>query len=59
MASFDSIRALAEDYIRWDPNSETKAQVQELLSANEFGKLESILSSRLAFGTAGLRGPMG
>ena len=61
MTSFEpnSIAKLAEDYVRWDPNEETRGEVQSLLEAGNFAQLNSILGSRLAFGTAGLRGPMG
>mgnify|MGYP003385847624 CR=1 FL=1 len=45
MSNFDSI-TIAKEYLLWDPNEETK-QVLKLLS------------KRMAFGTAGLRGPMG
>lgn len=49
----------ARDYISWDPNQECRKEVQSLLDSGRVEELEAILSSRLAFGTAGLRGPMG
>ena len=55
----DAILAAARQYVLWDPNPETASQVEELINNNNLQVLEKILSSRLAFGTAGLRGPMG
>jgi phosphomannomutase len=52
------VRPIAEQYIKWDPNPETRSAVQKLLDADDFTALEKSLSSRLEFGTAGLRGPM-
>lgn len=49
----------ANDFVSWDVNAETKAEVQAMIDAGEKDKLSEIMSSRLAFGTAGLRGPMG
>ena len=51
--------SLASDYIAWDPCPETKQHVQQLVQQNNVEALDALLSSRLAFGTAGLRGPMG
>lgn len=65
----DHVFASAEEYIKWDPNRETAATVERLLYSAKYKsgedaavatkELKSILSTRLAFGTAGLRGPMG
>ena len=51
------VRPIAEQYIKWDPNPETRSAVQKLLDADDFAALDKSLSSRLEFGTAGLRGP--
>ena len=51
--------ARAEEYESWDPNAETRAQVAALREAGNTAELDAILGSRLQFGTAGLRGPMG
>ena len=56
---FTSMEDIAKDYLTWDPNPDTKAQIEQLLKNNETSKLQSLLGSRLQFGTAGLRGPMG
>ena len=53
----DNSKAL--QYLAWDPNPETCAEVKSLLDASDQNSLSKILDSRLAFGTAGLRGPMG
>ena len=55
MSSFN----LALDYIEWDPNEETRSYIQSLIDTNNEKELTRLLSSRLSFGTAGLRGPMG
>jgi len=56
------IRALAEDWLAQDPDPETREELVRLLVADEAGdadataELEDRFGSRLAFGTAGLRG---
>ncbi|CAE7811700.1 Pgm2, partial [Symbiodinium sp. CCMP2456] len=52
-------RLWAETWARWDPNQATKAELLQLLAAGEDAELRRVLGSRLEFGTAGLRGPMG
>ena len=49
----------AAEYIRIDPFEDTRNEVSSLLNSNDLKGLEKVLSSRLEFGTAGLRGPMG
>ena len=63
--------AAAEFWIQHDPNPLTRATIEKLYNdavANDDqdepkrstrDKLHTLLSTRLAFGTAGLRGPMG
>lgn len=54
------IIARAKEYIAWDPNSETKALMEGMMNdASKEGELKKLLTTRLEFGTAGLRGPMG
>lgn len=55
----DTVFRTASQYLKWDLNLETKAQIAELLSAKNVVELSALLNSRLVFGTAGLRGPMG
>jgi phosphomannomutase len=49
----------AEDYVLWDPNEESRKVISELLKNGNNEELQARLGSRLVFGTAGLRGPMG
>jgi len=49
----------AQEYIRIDPFADTRFEVSSLVEANDSKALEGLLGSRLEFGTAGLRGPMG
>lgn len=54
-----SIIQVAEEYVKWDPNEESRKVVADLLQQGKTAELQAILGSRLVFGTAGLRGPMG
>lgn len=54
-----SIVQVAEEYVKWDPNEESRQAVANLLQQGKTAELQAILGSRLVFGTAGLRGPMG
>lgn len=58
MSDFD-LRKTALDYINWDPNEDTRKCIQSLLDTDNENELIRLLSSRMSFGTAGLRGPMG
>jgi hypothetical protein len=55
----DAIIALAQQWVNWDPNPETKAQTVAMLERGNAAELTLHFGSRLEFGTAGLRGPMG
>uniref|UniRef100_A0A3B4ANJ1 Uncharacterized protein n=1 Tax=Periophthalmus magnuspinnatus TaxID=409849 RepID=A0A3B4ANJ1_9GOBI len=46
-------------WLRWDRNPLTRAVIQTLVDQNQVSELRSRLGSRLSFGTAGLRAPMG
>ena len=54
-----SLRLEVEKWIAEDPDSHTRAQLQEMLDANDEVSLRSCFSGFLEFGTAGLRGPLG
>lgn len=58
LASRDWLAA-GREWASWDPNPETSEEVLSLVSAGNESELESILSTRLEFGTAGIRGEMG
>ena len=48
------------NWLRWDhPSSKSYNKVQELIAAANWQELEKIMMTRLAFGTAGIRGRMG
>ncbi|XP_022594174.1 glucose 1,6-bisphosphate synthase [Seriola dumerili] len=46
-------------WLTWDKNRRTRAQVESLVAVGRLDDLRSILCSRMRFGTAGLRAPMG
>jgi len=55
-------RAWTEEARAWhdaDPDPDTRAEVEQLLAAGDEAGLADRFGSRLQFGTAGLRGPLG
>eukprot|EP00064_Thunnus_orientalis_P021260 superscaffoldBa00006339_g21418 len=48
-----------QQWLTWDKNRWTRAQVESLVAAGRWEELRSRLCSRMSFGTAGLRAPMG
>ncbi len=48
-----------EQWIAGDPDDETRAELKALLEKEDFKTLEMLFSSRLSFGTAGLRAELG
>uniref|UniRef100_A0A3Q1ET40 Phosphoglucomutase 2-like 1 n=1 Tax=Acanthochromis polyacanthus TaxID=80966 RepID=A0A3Q1ET40_9TELE len=46
-------------WLTWDRNRWTRAQLDALMAAGHLDELRSRLCSRMSFGTAGLRAPMG
>jgi phosphomannomutase len=57
-SSFDELAA-AQQWLDWDMNAGTKAQVQALVDAQDTAALHKMFNGRLEFGTAGLRAAMG
>jgi hypothetical protein len=57
MSSFPDIKQLRREYCECDPNEETRAAMLDY--ASDDPELAKRLQTRLQFGTAGLRGPMG
>jgi phosphomannomutase len=53
-----ALAARARDWIARDPDPETRAELEGLLSAGDGAALAERFAGRLAFGTAGLRGAM-
>jgi phosphomannomutase len=46
-------------WLEQDPDPETRSELEDLIAANDHAALEARFSSRLEFGTAGLRGELG
>ena len=53
------VRAAAEQWVKWDPCSETKDAVSGMLSRSDSAALRAAFGSRVEFGTAGLRAEVG
>lgn len=51
--------AKAQAWVAQDPDPETRAELEALIAANDEAELADRMNSRLAFGTAGLRGELG
>lgn len=51
--------ATARAWLAIDPDPQTRAETEALLAADDRAGLEAAFGSRLAFGTAGLRGALG
>ncbi|KAL6721286.1 hypothetical protein ACLMJK_000388 [Lecanora helva] len=51
--------ALARIWLRLDRDPETRSEIEELLATQDFAQIDKLMGSRLSFGTAGLRAPMG
>lgn len=49
----------AKAWLSQDPDAETRAELAALIDSNDLVGLESRFATRLAFGTAGLRGELG
>lgn len=50
---------LANNWLKQDPDPETRAELEALIETNDLPQLQSRFGSRLEFGTAGLRGELG
>nr|UEK51467.1 Pgm-2a-like protein [Parasacculina yatsui] len=50
---------LVQQWLKWDQNTDTRAEIQRLHSAVDNASLRLLLERRLQFGTAGLRARMG
>ena len=55
----EELRGAARRWMAEDPDPETRAELEALLAAGDTPALEDRFGSALAFGTAGLRGPIG
>jgi len=45
--------ALAHEWLKFDKNAETKAEVERLVAMNDISTLRKLMCSRMQFGTAG------
>ena len=54
----DLVTPLVSRWLSEDKDPETRKEVQSLFDEQKYDELYSILGKRIAFGTAGLRGPM-
>ncbi|KAI0637271.1 hypothetical protein C8Q77DRAFT_1216028 [Trametes polyzona] len=52
------LKNLVDQWLRLDPNEQTKLEIQRLVEAGNITELEKRMSPRIEFGTAGLRGRM-
>uniref|UniRef100_A0A7E4VWD1 Phosphoglucomutase-2 n=1 Tax=Panagrellus redivivus TaxID=6233 RepID=A0A7E4VWD1_PANRE len=50
-----ALKTLVENYLAWDKNAKTRAEIQALYDQNDTQKLTDRLVGQLAFGTAGIR----
>uniref|UniRef100_A0A6A7G3A3 Phosphoglucomutase-2-like n=1 Tax=Hirondellea gigas TaxID=1518452 RepID=A0A6A7G3A3_9CRUS len=55
----DDLRCKVEEWLQFDKNPSTRAEVEDMVAANDTEKLREVMMGRLLFGTAGLRGRMG
>src|SRR5690349_20115498 len=55
----DALRAEVQAWMDLDPDPSTRAELARLLDEAALGELRDRFSGRLAFGTAGLRAPLG
>lgn len=59
MTAVSEVRQAAEAWLDWDPDPQTRAQVQSWLDSGDQEALRAAFGSTLTFGTGGLRGEMG
>lgn len=53
-----SLQNLVKEWLRLDPNPVTKGEIRKLWDEGDTSELEKRMRTRIAFGTAGLRGKM-
>lgn len=49
----DAVVDAARKALSWDPNEETRAQIEAMLEANDTEALKKAFGQRIGFGTAG------
>ena len=50
---------IAQQCLEWDPNEETRKAILDMLNTNSLDSIQKVFSTRVEFGTTGLRAPMG
>ena len=55
----DELVRTANEWIAQDPDPATRAALHEVIARDDLSELSELVSGRLAFGTAGLRAPLG
>ncbi|XP_037087325.1 phosphoglucomutase-2-like [Pollicipes pollicipes] len=58
-AADPALNAKINEWLSWDKNEETHAEISQLHQAEDWAQLRKLLLQRMTFGTAGLRGRMG
>ncbi|KAI0713284.1 phosphoglucomutase first 3 domain-containing protein [Earliella scabrosa] len=53
-----TLKELVDEWLRQDPNPDTRQEIEDLVAAGNDAELEKRMSPRFEFGTAGLRGRM-
>ncbi|KAK3099451.1 hypothetical protein FSP39_004554 [Pinctada imbricata] len=59
MSGNEEINAKVKEWLDWDKNVTTRAEIEELVATNNVDELKNRLLKRMEFGTAGLRARMG
>jgi phosphoglucomutase len=54
----EAVQPLADRWLQLDRDTETRAEIQDLIAKQDVAELEKRLRKRIAFGTAGLRSSM-
>lgn len=47
------VQKLVAQWLKWDPNPETKKEIQDLVDKSDEAELKKRLVNRISFGTAG------
>jgi hypothetical protein len=47
------VQKLAAQWLKWDPNPDTKKEIQDLVDKSDEAELKKRLVNRISFGTAG------
>ncbi|RPD65833.1 phosphoglucomutase first 3 domain-containing protein [Lentinus tigrinus ALCF2SS1-6] len=53
-----TLKELVDQWLRLDPNEETRREIEQLIAEGNDAELQKRMSPRIEFGTAGLRGKM-